>query len=636
MAYLTRLQMYRALLKTHASADPGAAEISPDADLVFKPLQNISWRSETYNEGTGNPVTIDTYAAEEEFLDIHATTSSQLKWLRRWGSPTNTNAGISGEAANIGSTIGTGVVRRTDWWAKLSYSVDVLKQIITAEAPDPHSDFGSYGNPAFFDPGDTHDLGWHDSERITLESEVEAQLLDFRSHYTDDQVDQNKIDEYHAIAYASSTGKARTIVPNSGWKFEQYSLSEFGALNVYNATLNHRPWKFTFHKPTGVTSGHAYSDATKYCASRLVIRVFAVHNALFGSLLKPLSADFAEVHINRTQYWHLLSNILGAYQVLTEDIIEWEDGLGDRRDDAEDAADIEIAERLEDSGFTVHELTDSEIYSISINSGYNEYFTTTFSQDIITTVPIIHNLYLTEQYFEEISGVMVAPKIRALDTLIAIITEDGDFNMKPNMDRPAARQAIAAANDEFDFGPFLQDIIIKIFIETPINILKGLAELIDPHIAITKLIKAGSMHAFAQGAKAIDVSPGLDKINEDISEFLPDADIKVTGEDLMALLVCLIEVGFTTAEWGATDLLADATGVPRPEDMPNFFPTATYKGGIDFTGTVSGMIMAPPLPLGLLYLLLELIKSKLNQQTVNLDQPPRETGCEDEEGEDDT
>jgi len=636
MAYLTRLQMYRALLKTQSSDAADAAAIHPDADLVFKSLPNIGWRLETYSSGDSE-IFIDTFAAEEEYLNAHAINTDQVKWPHRWGSPTNTDAGLADEAANLGSTIGTGPARRTAWWARLTWAVEVLKEIIVADADDPHSDFGSYGNPAFFDPADYTEIGYHDPGRTTLESAVETQLLDFRSHYTDDLTSQDTIDQYYDIAYASTTGKAQTIVPNDGWKFEQYSLPEFLALKVYNATLNHRPWKFTFHKPTGatVTSGHAYSSATRYCASRLVIRVFAVHNALYGSKFKPLSGGpdwFAAVRINKAQFAGMISNILGAYQVLTEDIVEWEEGLGDRRDDAEEVADIEIAERLEESGFTVHELTDSEIYSISINPGYNEYFTTTFNQNIITTVPIIHNLYLTEQYFEEISGVMVAPKIRALDTLITIITEDGDFDMSPNMDRPASRQAIAAANGDTDFGPFLQELLIKILIETPINILKSLCELIDPHVAITKMIRMGSMHAFAQGAKAIDASPVPEKINNDLSEFLPDADIKVTGEDLMGILVCLIEVGFTGANMGLSDLISEE----EQDDMINFFPTATYKGGIDFTGTVSGMIMAPPLPFGLLYLLLELIKSKLNQQTENLDRLPRETGCEDDEGEDDS
>jgi hypothetical protein len=43
------------------------------------------------------------------------------------------------------------------------------------------------------------------------------------------------------------------------------------------------------------------------------------------------------------------------------------------------------------------------------------------------------------------------------------------------------------------------------------------------------------------------------------------------------------------------------------------------------------MIMAPPLPLGLLYLLLELIRNKLNE-TQNVDQPTTDPGCDPEEG----
>ena len=140
------------------------------------------------------------------------------------------------------------------------------------------------------------------------------------------------------------------------------------------------------------------------------------------------------------------------------------------------------------------------------------------------------------------------------------------------------------------------------------------------------------MFAFAQGAKAIDRSPVPGNINRDISEAFPGFDIKVTGEDLMGILVCLMEVGFTGGEMGLEALIALEGGPEKPKDAPNFFPTATYKGGIDFTGTVSGMIMAPPLPLGLLYLLLELIKNKLNQ-TENLDTPlDRDPGCEDDEG----
>ena len=321
-----------------------------------------------------------------------------------------------------------------------------------------------------------------------------------------------------------------------------------------------------------------------------------------------------------------------AIEVLLKDMEEWKAGLGFRRAAVGDYIAALLDATLEDTGMSLHNLNDQEIYKISTNPEYNEYFTTTFNQDIITTVPIIHNLYLTEKYFQKINNVMSAPKIRALDTLIAIIIEDGDFNMEPNMARPASRSAIAAANGDVDFGPFLQDLIIKILIETPINILKGLAELVDPHVGITKMIKVGSMIAFAEGVKAINSKGAPDTINGIIEARMPDLDVKVTAEGLMGLIVCMIEAGFTGGEMGLTQLLED-NNLPAPP--LNFFPTATLKGGIDFTGTVSGMVMAPPLPLGLLYLLLELIKNALNQ-TENIDVPPRSTSCDEDEGEDNT
>ena len=147
------------------------------------------------------------------------------------------------------------------------------------------------------------------------------------------------------------------------------------------------------------------------------------------------------------------------------------------------------------------------------------------------------------------------------------------------------------------------------------------------------MIKTGSMIAFSQGARILDTG-AAEPINELIKEEFPDLGIKVTGEGLMGLIVCMMEAGFTAGDMGLKAAINESQGLPADAEPPlpiNFFPTATLKGGIDFTGTVSGMVMAPPLPLGLLYLLLELIKNALNQ-TENLDTPPRETVCEDDEG----
>jgi len=605
--------MYRAL-----SLSPvyNNETMDTNADMVFKPLGIISPtnppRTETYDAGDSE-IFIDTFAAEEEYLEAHATNSDQLDWVHRWGSPTNTNAGISGESANIGNP---GSSRREDWFNHLTFAHNLLEEIITPG----HDDIGSYGNPAHFDPEDTSD---DFRTGTTLENAVKSELVAFRDRYVPSGLIQGKKEEYYSIAYAESLGNTKHIAPFNS--FTNLSESGFKSLSR-DADPMPRPRRFTFKPDEG-----SYSRGRRYCATRIVLRIFAVHNALYGSELLPLgnTTAFDDIKVNKSKFLDMLANIAAAYEILSTDMSAWIIGYDERKAAARAAAEALIAEELVDLDFSVHKLTDSEVASISLNPQYNEYFTTTFNQDIITTVPIIHNLYLTEQYFEEISTVLLSPKIRAIDTLIDIILEDKDFSMKPNMDRPASRQAINAANGDFDFGPFLQDLIIKILIETPINILKGLCELIDPHIAITKMIKTGSMIAFSQGSKILD-GPAAESINDLISSRFPESGIKITGEGLMGMIVCMMEAGFTAGEMGLEEAMADAN--PPFEKPPiNFFPTATLKGGIDFTGTVSGMVMAPPLPLGLLYLLLELIKNALNQ-TENLDTPARETVCEDDEG----
>ena len=614
MSYLTRLQIYRALDSITESQFT-----TTNANLVFKPYSSNSERWAPAEEVAATDDLFGPQGTENRFWDGN--------WGHRWLGRDNGDwqAGTSALASTIGDIGDNNTAQRTDWAGLLGESYSLLDELQGSSLDDP----GSYPNPANLDPLDTEIY----PAGSALEFHVKDHLFSFRNFYTGGQ-SQAKKDEYYDIAYAWSAARAQQIIPGPGWEDNASEFVNLLRRGPNGALSDHEPVSFTLHK--GQISilypnqqQHFYGEEKRYIATRLVIRIFAVHNALYGTAFYPLGTTpglFTRVAVNRALYGAMLENISAGFAILVDDIKAWQESIDERlaayRDQQEDLGDI----ALEEIDFSVHELTDSEIYSISIKQEYNEYFTTTFNQDIIATVPIIHNLYLTEQHFEDISRVMLAPKIRALDTLITIITEDGDFDMSPRTARPASRQAIAAANGDRDFGPFLQELIIKILIETPINILKSLCELIDPHIAITKLIKTGSMHAFAQGAKAIDASPVPEQINTHLSELLPDADIKLTGEDLMGVLVCLIEAGFTAGDMGI-----EAAMDGDSPSVPNFFPTATYKGGIDFTGTVSGMIMAPPLPFGLIYLLLELIKSKLNQQTVNLDTPPRDPGCEDEE-----
>jgi len=66
---------------------------------------------------------------------------------------------------------------------------------------------------------------------------------------------------------------------------------------------------------------------------------------------------------------------------------------------------------------------------------------------------------------------------------------------------------------------------------------------------------------------------------------------------------------------------------PAPPIPENFFPRVSIDG-IDFTGTVSGMLMMPPSPLGLIYLLLELLKNDVTNLTENVSNANTESANE--------
>ena len=101
---------------------------------------------------------------------------------------------------------------------------------------------------------------------------------------------------------------------------------------------------------------------------------------------------------------------------------------------------------------------------------------------------------------------------------------------------------------------------------------------------------------------------------------------ELSGEDLLKFVLCIID----EAQQAADDGLSNATNAPDAD----FFPRISIDG-VDFTGTVSGMLMIPPSPLGLLYLLLELLKNEATDAITNVDgaaaTAAEETECTDQQ-----
>jgi hypothetical protein len=262
-----------------------------------------------------------------------------------------------------------------------------------------------------------------------------------------------------------------------------------------------------------------------------------------------------------------------------------------------------------------------DINFIMNNDDFTRFFSTTFDSDTISLIPLIYNFYLSSKYFQGINEAFRTPKDRVLSIILSTIANDNNFDSTPDLSRPAANNAIASSTGQDQnaaFNSAARDFILKMLIKTPIDILKGVVELADPHVAISKGIKIGTGFAFNELAKVIDESGVAQELNTALAEGSQgNLNPSFNGEDLTKLLLCLGD--FAMQEGLAATL--DASQPPNNDGQPpvpeNFFPRVSIDG-IDFTGTVSGMLMMPPSPLGIIYLLLELLKSDITNQTNNV------------------
>jgi hypothetical protein len=267
-------------------------------------------------------------------------------------------------------------------------------------------------------------------------------------------------------------------------------------------------------------------------------------------------------------------------------------------------------------------LSPAEVEYILGNAEYQDYFTNVFSAEIVGITPIIQNFYLTTRYFKDIRDAMRSTKNRVLDILNTTIANHNNYNSVPNLNRSAA-QGAAMDGDTPDGEALARDFILKMLVKTPIDIIKGLMQLIDPHVIISKLIKNGTGEVFniiqAQ-LRQVDLPSPDDEGQPEFAPFAPGA----TGADLFVAVLCLLQylMENPTDFPARPDFLNNETlafGPDGEEDPPpeNFFPRIS-EDGVDFLGTGMGMLMMPPTPLGLIYLLLSLINFDTQQPNLDL------------------
>jgi len=223
------------------------------------------------------------------------------------------------------------------------------------------------------------------------------------------------------------------------------------------------------------------------------------------------------------------------------------------------------------------------------------------SKDALFIIANLHSMALTLEYFPDVGAAFETTKIAILNLLNSVNRSE----QQPQPSRPGVVQRIAnetATGGDSNLDSLMREIMLKVLRETPIAILKGLVELIDPHIAISKLIRDITGMGFSAAADAIDQS--LAVLPGPGGDALRDADIK--AKDILGIAFC----GLNVANQAITHAATNATGTAEDIEAagPLLGPNFSMKG-VDFTGSVAGLFMAPPSPFGIIYLLLMMLSN---------------------------
>ena len=248
---------------------------------------------------------------------------------------------------------------------------------------------------------------------------------------------------------------------------------------------------------------------------------------------------------------------------------------------------------------------DKHVRRILDNQEYQRFITQTFNPELAMMIPVLYNLGLTSFFFPGIEKDFETTKQVILD-LFNMVSRTQRPTPLANQDTATALNNELASDGQSNLDMNIREFILKAIRETPIKILKGVVELIDPHVAISKIIRDITGELFGNVTRIIDT--GIDyaeSTQPDASPMLPILKA-ITGEDLLALGFC----GLNTLNAQASDKIP---GGIKGMDAPLLGPRMTLNG-IDFTGTISGLFMMPPTPFGIIYILLMLLDQMNNEE----------------------
>ena len=154
-------------------------------------------------------------------------------------------------------------------------------------------------------------------------------------------------------------------------------------------------------------------------------------------------------------------------------------------------------------------VSNSELDLIVSDTTFKEYFDSAFDRSITSLVPILNNFYLTTDFFPKMDRILMGAKHRCIDIFIdSVLDENVTMPPTPTRYSPQARAADERNMDDPLSGvsESARDFFLKMLIETPIEILRGVSEMMDPHVGISKIIRDITAMVFNEMAKALDAS----------------------------------------------------------------------------------------------------------------------------------
>jgi len=240
----------------------------------------------------------------------------------------------------------------------------------------------------------------------------------------------------------------------------------------------------------------------------------------------------------------------------------------------------------------------SHIPRIKEDPEYSRFISQTFNPEIIMMIPVLYSFGLTNTFFDEIEKSFDTTKVEILG-LLAMIDRTDQAPPVQGLVASDNLESGLASNGESDMNASAREFILKMLRETPIKILKGFCEMLDPHVAIWKLVRQITGDVFGYVIDIIDT--GIDiavNAQPDDSPLKPMLKT-LEGEQLLALAFC----GLNTMNAEATAELPDP---PGPLEAPSLGPKMSVTG-VDFTGTIVGLFCMPPFIFGIIYLLLNLL-----------------------------